>query len=263
MAEAEGNNKNKERDKKQGQNGSQIFLRDPVFGFPEPQPDGTYIVGFTALVYWGNKPAWGQILWRPRVNGKPIAGFQIVVGSRVEHGFKLSGEKVSLAIDLKYGEWERTISLRDIELPKQKRKIEVVSTLHHDDQLEVVLRRVGKDGKSEAGSIMTWDFDVKEGQSLDWRIFKWVINPGEENILIGFECRENSRRLTFLLPDDKEVKTELEIPAKKVVVQQQAKPQLKTNPFFEGRNAFRKLVGKKPLTQTTKKQEEVDEDGRI
>lgn len=241
----------KEKDKKQGgKNGSQVSLRDPTFGVPEPQPDGTFQVGFTASVYWGSKLAWGEILWRPRVNGKSIIGFQIVVSGRIEYRFiKLSGEKASLAIDLKYGEWERTVPLREIELLKLKRKLEIVSTLHHDDQLEVVLRRVGKDGKPETGDIVNWDFEEEEGKAPTWSLFRRKIDPGKEDIWFKLECRKNSRAITFLLPDDKDVKVGLEIPAKKVVKQPSVvETQQKYDPFLEGRNAFRKLVGKEPLT---------------
>ncbi len=248
------NKDNKERNKKQGQNGSQVSLRDPGFGPPEPQPDGTYLVGFNALVYWGSKPAWGEILWRPRVNGQLVGvHFQIVMGARIEYKFKLSGEKAekpSIAIDIKYGEWERTIPLQSVELPKPKRKIEIVSALHHEDQLKVIFRRVGKDGKSEAGSIMTWDFEMKKGKKPKWRIFKWVIGPDEENFLISFQCRENPRTLTFFLPDDKEIKTSVQIPAKQMVPQKkEIESKSEISSFERGREAFRKLFPEpEPLT---------------
>ena len=192
-----------------------ISLKDTVFGQPEPSPDGGYQVGFTALVYWGNKPAWTQIQWRPRVNGQPVpdTGWQLVSESRIEYRFKLSGEKTSVAVDLKCGDWERTISVRIVELPKSKRKLELFGSNRQPEGLLVVLRRVGRDGKAESGKISAFDFVEKE-KGLEWTPLTWKMKTSEEMIQILLPFHDRPRKVTFFLPDDREVKVTVDVPAK-------------------------------------------------
>jgi len=192
-----------------------ISLRDAVFGQPELSPDGGYQVGFTALVYWGNKPAWAQIQWRPRVNGQPVSdtGWQLVSESRIEHRFNLSWEKTSVAVDLKCGDWERTISVRIVELPKSKRKLELLGSTRQPEGLLVVLRRVGRDGKAESGKISAFDF-VEKGERLEWTPLTWKMESEEEMIQILLPFHDRSRKVTFFLPDDREVKVTVDVPGK-------------------------------------------------
>lgn len=224
-----------------------VSLRDAVFGQPELLPDGVYQVGFTALIYWGNNPAWAQIHWRPRVNGQLLldTDWQLVSESRIEFRFKLSGEKTSVAVDLKCGDWERTIPIRIIELPKSKRRLDVLGTARQPEGLLVVLRRVGRNGKAESGKISVFDFIEKEG-GLKWTPLTWKMKSREEMIQILLPFHDQSRKVTFFLLDDREVKTDpVDVPAKeKPVISLEPEP-APISPFQRGREAARRLFGKK------------------
>lgn len=193
-----------------------ISLRDVTVGSSELQSDGTYQIGFSAVVYWGSRPAWADISWRPRLNGQTVPGtdFQLVSESRIEYKFqKLTGEKASLTIDLEYGEWKRTVPIRTIDLPKRKRKLEVLGTVRRTKGLEILLQRFGKDGKPEAGDVALWDYELVRGRP-EWKYICWPIGP--EGINLERPYLEGRRKVKFFLPDDKGTQLEVEVPAKPV-----------------------------------------------
>ena len=103
--------------------------------------------------------------------------------------------------------------LRDLT-PKLTRKIEIVGTIRRGDHAEIILRRVGKDGRAEAGPIACWDFEPIEGGDPLWKHLEWRQRKGYEHVAIVRPLMATSRVVQFSLPDDPDVKSrDVRVPA--------------------------------------------------
>ncbi|MEK7622066.1 MAG: hypothetical protein AAB415_02710 [Patescibacteria group bacterium] len=88
--------------------------------------------------------------------------------------------------------------------PEFKRRLDILGTDLRTGVLEVFLCRLGKDGKPESGEVC----------AVDARRLAWIMNPGEDLVTASFDLRDQPRRVTLFLPDDREVKEVVDIPAK-------------------------------------------------
>ncbi|TSC91300.1 MAG: hypothetical protein G01um10142_28 [Parcubacteria group bacterium Gr01-1014_2] len=123
---------------------------------------------------------------------------------------KAKTERVKAEKQLK----EAKQSLKQVE-PTKPRQIKVLHTYKRFSRLEVVLQRIGKDGKPEDGGISVLDFEqggiVFGDATGDFpsQIKNWGI------VVVCLAYFEYPRRVTFFLPDDLDAeKTVVDVPAR-------------------------------------------------
>ena len=130
------------------------------------------------------------------------------------------------------------------EEKKLKREVKVLHIYRRLSRLEVVLQRIGKNGKPEQGEISVQDFEQggivfsdKIGDSPS-QIKNWGI------VVVFLPYFEYPRQVTFFLPDDTDVKMPVDVPAReKSTTLPEPKPAL-ISPFQKGREAAQRLFGR-------------------
>lgn len=104
---------------------------------------------------------------------------------------------------------------KEAKPPEPKRQLQIFSVVRHVGGLMVVFRRLGKDGKEEAGEISTFDeIQVARDGEIE-RISPMTWATAEDGLVpIWFPYSDRPRKVTFFFPDDKEVKAAVDVPAK-------------------------------------------------
>lgn len=234
------------RDRRDGGFPPQLAVKDPMFGEPKPTGGGVFEMGVTVVVWTGKQLALDadyQFLVNGIKYGNPA---HVDPAGRASGKLRLSGECPSIAIQVQLGDQDRLFPLRDVELPKLKRKLEVMGTMVHGEELEVVLRRVGKDGKGEDGEIAAWDFRIEE-KGIIWRFLRWDVKATYDGyVTIHRPILNEPRQVAFFLPDDKEVKVTVAVPAKQITEEKKEK-EVAVSPFRRGQEVAERLFGKRHL----------------
>ena len=135
-------------------------------------------------------------------------------------------------------------ALKKAKPPEPKRQIKVLHIYRRPARLEVVLQRIGQDGKPEEGEISSLDFEqggIVFGDAtgdLPFQIKNWGI------VVVSLPYFEESRQVKFFLPDDTDVKATVEVPAReRPTASPESKP-APMSPFQKGREAARRMFGK-------------------
>jgi len=129
-------------------------------------------------------------------------------------------------------------ALKQVEPPEPKPQLKVLHLYRRLSRLEVVLQRVGKDGRPEDGAISVLDFEqggVVFGDAsgdFPFRKKEWGV------ILVFLPYFEYPRQVTFFLPDNPAAKTIVDVPAR---VRKEKKPKVSPKPsvWEEMRAAYR------------------------
>lgn len=106
--------------------------------------------------------------------------------------------------------------LKKTEPPESKRQIKVLHPYRRLTRLEVVLQRIGKDGRPEDGEISVLDFEqagiVFGDATGDFpvQIKNWGM------VVVFLSYFDDPRTVTFFLPDDTDVKVTVDVPARVV-----------------------------------------------
>ena len=99
--------------------------------------------------------------------------------------------------------------LLEVSPPEKKRQLKILNVTRQPESLRIALQRIGKDGKFEAGDVHLYYF--KESGELVFRASRALVP--EMVILFSVpDVKDRPGRLTFLLPDDPEVRTGMEVP---------------------------------------------------
>lgn len=222
-------------------------------------------VGVNVSVYFGKYVA-QDAMFQYIVDGAPYGEFVPVdIDGRAFAKIRFSGKAATLSTEVKKPFYDRDrgenrelrlrVQLPSLEAPKAPRKLELVATSAEEEAMTIILRRVGRNGKSEEGSIGYRDFKPK-GEKLLWNV-DTTSSQGkdDDDCMVEMPLYDRSRVTTFYLPDDPEVKLQVSMPAKKKAVAPKADPEpekeslaQKLKKFREGENpgeSLRERIQKK------------------
>ena len=190
-------------------------------GEVKPVGVGEFEVNINLMILIGKFPAHGaQYQWL--VDGKPFGNVNTLsVSGRADGTLRLSGKKsicVSMHIEWTDNKGDRQTyrpTVKDIPLPEQLRKLELVGVVpRENDELEVVLRRVGKDGKGEKGYIGAW-YWRKEDDKREWALGKWEVKESDGHVVLALSMFEAPSVVEFFIQEDSVIKSpKVLIPAK-------------------------------------------------
>lgn len=239
-----------DKDKRNGKKGrggggrdSGPGVKDVILEKPKLDSSGGYEVPISFLVVWGNAPPRETVNCQILVAGAP-RGYPKTVrhdGKVYERPVLRGEDTIGLSVQLTWREGTRVIFLGDVELPKRKRKLEILGTRLDRGIIQVAILRLGKDGKPEVGKIGWWDF-VERGDEWVWDFLEVEV-PAESSML-SFHCRETAHTITFILPDDKEVQASVTAPGLKKPAEPQPEPKPdkpKPSPFLDAFSRGRKI----------------------
>lgn len=141
-----------------------------------------------------------------------------------------------LQAEKEFKEAER--GLKQVEPPEPKSRLKILHVYRRLSRLEVVLQRIGKDGKPEDGEISVLDFEqagVVFGDAtgdFPFRKKKWGI------VVVFLPYFDYPRQVTFFLPDDTDAKVVVDVPLR--IVKEEKKPQSVPKPslFQRMREAY-------------------------
>jgi exoribonuclease R len=268
---------------KRGKGFQALSIRDVIFSKAKALPNGKYEAEISASIFWGDHPA-RSVLYQFLVANQPVSNKKLVgYEGKVRESLRvIHGDEVFIELAPQSNPGQKSlIPLGTVPgIPEAKRKLEFFGSFPgpSDDKQVVFLRRLGKDGKPEAGEICFWDF-IFSGEICFWdfilpeeknperQVFTW--NSTGQVLRAEFDRFEKSRTIEFFLPDDKEVKLKVEIPAKVIEVegqigqieeaQKQEEKKRRQEEFAKGRAAFQKLAteikatAKKPAAKEPQK----------
>lgn len=105
-------------------------------------------------------------------------------------------------------------ALKKATPPQGKRSLKVVKAFHRPLTLEVFLRRIGTDGKPEAGEVSAWYFDRQLGKVVvlghQTSILETPVVFSVSDVVSKFD------EITFFLPDYPEVEVIFKVPARNI-----------------------------------------------
>ncbi len=138
--------------------------------------------------------------------------------------------------------------LKRAEPPEQKRQIKILHIYRQPSRLEVVLQRAGQDGKPEEGGISVLDFE-QGGIVFGDATGDFPVQIKNQGIVVVFlPYLEHSRRVAFFLPDDPDVKTFVDVPARErpqpPKEERKPKPATKPSLWKRMRDAYREEMAK-------------------
>lgn len=212
-------------DRKHGGGPPQLAIAGFTIGELTPVAGGEFEASVTAVIRVGGEPPRENVTFQYLVSGRPQNPGQLVnVEGQATDTIRLSGKSPQLAIQLRWRHGMQLVNLRTIPLPKQSRKIEPLGTVRRGDHLEVVLRRIGTDGRAEAGPIACWDFEpVEEGEPI-WMLLNWRQRAGREHIAVLRPLLATRRSVVFFLPDDRNVSVVVVVPEEIILPAKPAVP---------------------------------------
>lgn len=200
----------------------ELNIKEVSVSDPKADKD-KFEVEVTVGVYYGNRPA-QNAEYQFWVGGKAVG-----VVDRVDPEGKatdklvLDGNKPAIYISVVLEndrDSRRFLFVKKVPLPKLKKRLDILGTFEKKNAqdevvaLRIFLRRIGKDGKVEAGPVSAFDFIRVRGRE-EWQQCDWQMEAAGQSVCVELPAREDARTIEFFLPDDKDVKTSVSIPGKK------------------------------------------------
>lgn len=107
-------------DEGKGKGKPALFVKDIVFGEPQPLGAGQYEIAALVFLQAGNKPVYGAS-GQFYVNAAPVGNLQAIVEGKIADTLRVTGKKPTIALEVKseyFG--DKIFPLRNIDLPLPK-----------------------------------------------------------------------------------------------------------------------------------------------